>query len=223
MHMKTTPLRFALLAATCLAFSLTARAQLKWDTDLVKMNASPEDVDAQLRYPFVNAGKTPINFLAIMPACGCTTARLAKTAYAPGERGEITAIFNVAGRSGVQEKTILVKTNDPAEPEKTLKFRVHILQTVQIDPKIVVWDADAKPKTQSIKLKVVRDEPLNLVRLEVSPPDWKARLNTIKQGREYTVDLTPINPAQPSAGLLTVSADTPADHPQTFRARLRIK
>ena len=57
----------------------TASGQLKWDSSFVEVNASPEDADARLHFPFVNAGKYRVNFTAVVPACGCTTARLDKT------------------------------------------------------------------------------------------------------------------------------------------------
>ena len=216
-----------ILFTALLAFSpiiaSTASGQLKWDNTFVEVNASPEDVDARLHFPFVNAGKYPVNFTAVVPACGCTTAHLDKTSYAPGQRGEIAATFNVAGRFGVQEKSIQVRADDKSEPEKTLRFRVHILQTVQINPTVLMWDASVEKTTRTINIKVVRDQPLNLVRVDVTPPDWKTSLRTIKPGREYCVDVTPINPVQQAVALLTIVSDSPPDNPQTFRAHLRIK
>ena len=47
----------------------------------------------------------------VKPSCGCTTPEYTKEAIAPGASGEIKFEFNSAGRVGVQNKSITVKSN----------------------------------------------------------------------------------------------------------------
>ncbi|HMR41703.1 MAG TPA: DUF1573 domain-containing protein [Ignavibacteria bacterium] len=83
-------------------------------------------------YKFTNKGKTPLVIERIQPSCGCTGAASdGKTEYAMGESGEIHVTFNTQGRTGRQEKHIIVFTNDPEMPQITLKFTADIDDTLE--------------------------------------------------------------------------------------------
>ncbi len=57
-----------------------------------------------------------------------------KNDVAPGEKGEVTATFKIGGRTGVQQKTVTVETDDPAEPTTNLLLKAVIEQAVEIQP-----------------------------------------------------------------------------------------
>ena len=83
-------------------------------------------------YKFTNKGKTPLVIERIQPSCGCTGAASdGKTEYAMGETGEIKVTFNTQGRTGRQEKHIIVFTNDPDMPQVTLKFTADIDENME--------------------------------------------------------------------------------------------
>jgi hypothetical protein len=212
------------MLAVFFSFTFTASGQLKWEHTFVSdLRASPEDGTVEIRYPFVNAGSHPVVVQKIKTSCGCTTATLAKGDYAPGEKGEILARFDIGNHVGPIEKTVTVFTDDPAQSQVQLGFRVYVWKTVSMNPAVLFWKPGTEKTTQSINIKIVRDDPLNLVRVESSSPAWQAKLQTIKPGREYVVNVTLMDPAAGASGILTVSADAPLDFPQTFRARLRVK
>ncbi|HRE11707.1 MAG TPA: DUF1573 domain-containing protein, partial [Ignavibacteria bacterium] len=64
----------------------------------------------------------------ITAACGCTgLVADEKKEYQPGETGKIKFTFNTEGRSGINEKTITVESNDLAHPTKIVTFSANIL------------------------------------------------------------------------------------------------
>ncbi len=78
-------------------------------------------------FKFSNKGKSPLIIEKVQPSCGCTGATTGgKNEYSKGESGEIKVTFNTQGRTGHQEKHVLVFTNDPDMPQVNLKFSCNI-------------------------------------------------------------------------------------------------
>ena len=100
-----------LLFSLCV-FAGSAFAQLAWETTEQTFNSKPQDKEVVGKYKFTNTGSTPIKIENVRTSCGCTTAQLKKTDYAPGESGEIEVKFTFSGRTGKQEKAITVDTNN---------------------------------------------------------------------------------------------------------------
>lgn len=69
--------------------------------------------EVEVKFPFTNEGTEPLEIRDLRSTCGCTVPALEKTEYAPGEGGEITVIFNPHNRSGLNQRTVTVTTNDP--------------------------------------------------------------------------------------------------------------
>ena len=68
---------------------------------------------ASNNYIFSNKGKTDLVIRKIKTSCGCTASNPEKMIIKPGESSHITVTFNSSGKSGKQQKTITVITNDP--------------------------------------------------------------------------------------------------------------
>src|SRR6478609_1011269 len=98
--MRLLPFLFCLCASS-------AFAQLTWDKTDQSFNSTPEDQAVVAKYKFTNTGSKAIK-LNVISSCGCTTAALTKTEYAPNESGEIEAKFTFSGRTGRQYKEIVV-------------------------------------------------------------------------------------------------------------------
>jgi hypothetical protein len=105
--------RIWFLGVLCFAVATVTQAALVFEkTELdLKPDIGATKVDAVFNYE--NKGDAPIHIKAVKPSCGCTTAALAKNDVAPGEKGAITATFNIGDRTGVQVKTVTVETDDP--------------------------------------------------------------------------------------------------------------
>jgi hypothetical protein len=60
-----------------------------------------------------NKGKSDLIIRKVSASCGCTAVKPSKTLIKPGEQVPIKVKFNSRGRSGQQNKTVTVITNDP--------------------------------------------------------------------------------------------------------------
>lgn len=89
----------------------------------------PQGPQLEYAFKFSNKGKSPLIIERVQTSCGCTGATTGgKNEYSKGESGEVKITFNTQGRQGHQEKQIIVFSNDPDSPQKTLRI------TCDIDP-----------------------------------------------------------------------------------------
>ena len=86
-------------------------------------------------FKFTNTGNGSLMVINAQPSCGCTVPEWTKNPLKKGESGEIKIIFNSAGKSGQQQKTVYLTTNTLSGND-IIKFKANIL-----------------PKKETIKIK----------------------------------------------------------------------
>lgn len=92
------------------------------DHDFGDINAGEK---VEHTYKFTNTGTADLVISSAKPSCGCTVPSYTQTPVKPGESGEIKAVFDSTGKSGVQSKTITVTMNT-AKGTETLNFKANI-------------------------------------------------------------------------------------------------
>jgi len=211
-----------LLFLLCL-FAGSGFGQLAWETTEQTFNSKPQEKEVVAKYKFTNTGEKPIQIQNVHTSCGCTTAALSKTSYAPGESGEIEAKFIFSGRTGKQEKAIAVATSANPEQPTILKLHVYIQETVNIEPAIVLWRVGDQPDPKAIHISIADDVSAKIVSVTSDNPALKVKLTEVRPGREYEAQITPDSVAQPAAATLMIQTDYPPDNPETKYAYARIK
>lgn len=68
-------------------------------------------------FKFTNTGNAPLIISNARASCGCTVPEWPKEPIPPGDTGEIDVVFNSAGKSGRQTKSIRISTNIGDQPE----------------------------------------------------------------------------------------------------------
>jgi hypothetical protein len=201
----------------------SALAQLTWDKTDQSFDATPEDQSVVARFKFTNTGTKPIKIQSVMTSCGCTTAALSKTDYAPGESGEIAANFVPGGRTGRQDKRIMVTTSAAPGQPTVLKMHVYIQERVSVQPEFVLWRLGEQPDPKAIRITIGGNSPIKVVSVTSDNPAIKVKLREVNPGKEYEAQVTPDNAAQRESATLSIRTDYPPDHPQTRYAYARIK
>lgn len=77
-------------------------------------------------FKFTNTGKTDLTIESAKGSCGCTVAEPKDKVIKPGQSSSITATFDSSGRSGVNNKTVTVKSNDPDNENVVLKLTIKV-------------------------------------------------------------------------------------------------
>ncbi|MFN8208138.1 MAG: DUF1573 domain-containing protein [Bacteroidales bacterium] len=71
-------------------------------------------------FEYSNKGKSDLIIHDVTVSCGCTAANSSAKSVSPGQSGRISVKFDTSGRSGEQNKTITVISNDPGHPRMVL-------------------------------------------------------------------------------------------------------
>jgi hypothetical protein len=197
---------------------LTARGELKWDQTMVELRPARGDKQAVGHFKYQNVGKTPVHFKSVHASCGCTAAQSQKNQVGPGEKGEITATFNIGDRTGTQVKTVTVETDETANQKTVLTLRAIIPQELEISPTFVFWKQGEKADPKSITVHAGKDFDVKHIKVTSSSPDFQAKVQETGQG-QFKVDVQPSDTNRLIASTLTIQSE---NSPKTFYATARV-
>lgn len=139
-----------------LAFSTCARparAALEWSGTAVHREVEAATERTMLEFPFRNAGAGTVRIVAVRADCDCLEARADRETYAPGADGRVRVDFKLLGRSGRQERTVVVETEEPERRSATLLVVVEIAEPVAFEPRVLRWTQDEAPAAKPIAVK----------------------------------------------------------------------
>jgi len=71
-------------------------------------------------FNFKNTGKQPLVIAGVNTTCGCTATKWSNQPILPNSSGSITVQFNTAGKQGIQNKVITVKSNATNQVERLI-------------------------------------------------------------------------------------------------------
>src|SRR5437660_10786041 len=157
------------------ALTQGARAELKWEQTSVDLQPALGDKQAVAHFKYENVGKTPVHFKSVHASCGCTTAQTQNEQVAPGQKGEITATFNIGGRTGTQVKTDTVQTDDPERSSTVLRLKAVITPLLEFQPTLVYWQNGEEHKPKIITAKAKKDAAIKKLDVSSSTGDFTAK------------------------------------------------
>ena len=113
--------------ASAAALADTARyTTIEWLDSAKDFGKIPEGQKLDVAFRFRNTGSTPLVIGQVRPSCGCTIAEQPQEPIAPGSEGQIKAVFNSEGRSGINHKTLFVTANTKGRQDYSLQFVVEV-------------------------------------------------------------------------------------------------
>jgi hypothetical protein len=206
------------------AFAQSARAELKWEQTSVDLRPAFNDKQAVAHFKYENVGNTPVHFESIHASCGCTTAQTQNEQVAPGQKGEITATFNIGGRTGTQVKTVTVQTDDPDPARSTtvLTLKALITPLLEIQPAFVYWQNGEEPKPKIITAKANKDAAIKKLGVASSTPDFTAKVDAGTAPNEFRISVQPRDTTKAVYATLTIKPDSPANPGNTFAVAARV-
>jgi hypothetical protein len=206
------------------AFAQSARAELKWEQTSVDLRPAFNDKQAVAHFKYENVGNTPVHFESVHASCGCTTAQTQNEQVAPGQKGEITATFNIGGRTGTQVKTVTVQTDDPDPARSTtvLTLKAVITPLLEIQPAFVYWQNGEEPKPKIITAKANKDAAIKKLNVASSTPDFTAKVDPGSAPNEFRISVQPRGTTKAVYATLTIKPDSPANPGNTFAVAARV-
>src|SRR5437868_9999424 len=206
------------LVVALTALAQAARAELKWEQTSVDLRPALGDKQAVAHFKYENVGKTSVYFKSVHASCGCTGAQTQREQVAPGEKGEVTATFNIGGRTGTQVKTVTVQTDDPDPSRATtvLTLKAVITPLLEIQPALVFWQNGEEPKPKVITAKANKDAAIKKLDVASSTPDFTAKVDAGSAPNEFRISVQPRDTSKAVYATLTIKPDSPANTGNTF-------
>lgn len=98
---------------------------LAWDATTEETNLTANARMAHFVFDFTNVTTSPVLILSVRPSCGCTTTKLPPLPWtlAPGTNGQMEAVVNLPGMTGLFYKTLTVYTD---RGSKMLLLKINI-------------------------------------------------------------------------------------------------
>jgi hypothetical protein len=211
---------FFVATLAALVFS-TASAELVFEQTSLELHPALGDEKAVGHFKYQNKGDKPIAIKNVSTSCGCTAASAKQTA-APGEKGEVTATFNIGDRIGTQQKAITVVTDDPAHPTTMLTLKVVIPQMVEIQPSLVVWQTNEPPKAKTITAKAGKDVSVKTLDVASSGPDFTAKVDPGSSPDEFKISVEPKQTSKIAGATLTIKPVLTNGKSKTLYATARV-
>jgi hypothetical protein len=216
--MNFTKLFFLVTLALC----SSVMAQLRWENRDLEFRPAPSENQIVATYNFKNIGKRTITIKEVKTSCGCTTATLEKKIYTPGEKGKIIATFEIATRSGLQEKSIYVATDDSHEPELVLTLKATIPKILEVSRIFINWEAGEELKPKTVDVKVLENFPVGDIKVTSSNPDIATEVKRTGDGKSFQVVVTPKKSGAALSSGLEIIPDFPMDNPKVFHVYVRV-
>lgn len=198
------------------------KTHLLWSTRIHEFEADFADEEIIADYEFTNTGQYSVKIVSVSTSCGCTTVKLDKDVYEPGEKGKITAIFKFNDRIGLQSELIKVETMEPEEQTVFLELRVRIPEYLHLKPRFLFWYADEKLSSKSIELSIPVDSNTQILGVETDTDFFDVQLIMDKSSGIYVIQVKPISDSDSVFGKLFVSASTGQGKKRRFPVYLRV-
>lgn len=154
-----------------------------------------------------NKGRAELNIQKVQTGCGCTTVRLGSMTLEPGEKTELTVKLSLRGRSGKQQKSIYVQSNDPENPMFQLQIvgetggiepqkDMVLSEGLKIEPgRINFGNIEEGAEVQrKLTITSTNDIPFQILGAKTSCPNLKAEVKEIEKGKRYIVEVRTVPP-----------------------------
>ncbi len=115
-----------------------------------------------------NEGDAPLRILKVETSCGCTVAVPSDSIVPPGRQVTLDVAFSTRDYEGPQEKDIVLKTNDPAEPKIVIPVRADVRALIRLSQDKVDFDRIPSGETPSEKVRVAADKADGLAVTSIS-------------------------------------------------------
>ena len=110
--------------------ALTKLTTIDWpDSTFLDKGKIKAGEKLEVSFRFKNTGNKPLTIYNARGSCGCTVPEIPQRAFAPGEEGEIKAVFDSKGKPGHRSNEIYVNANTKPSETSVLTFIVEVIKS----------------------------------------------------------------------------------------------
>lgn len=191
-------------------------AQLQWDSTTIHQQLSLGQETAEAEFRFENKGTYPVVIRSTSSSCGCTTAKLERNTYYPGDKGTIVTRFEVGNRTGPRRNAVQVLTNDPTAPSTTLTFSVDIPSLVTISPRLVHWRVGEKAEGKTVRIKLDPAAELKVTGVKAEGDQFEAVLVEGETPGEFDIRVIPVSTKLAERAIISLQTEPEVENQHNF-------
>ena len=197
-------------------------AALTFEKDLLVIDAPVNASSIVAEFNFENKAGQPVTIAKVDKTCSCISVQVSdgKFVYAPGEKGQIRATFDMGNFFGVVNKTVVLymEKDPPNQPSVTLTVEVHIPVLVVLKEKTLKWSVGAKPETQAIDVTMDYAKPIKIVSNTCTSDNFKVEVKALEEGKHYQLLVTPTETKDPGLAIIRIETDCDVKRHQVLQA-----
>lgn len=188
--MRYSPVAPMLVCMCLLLFSppkvFGASPAIRFQEDVFTFQPILEGETVDITFEFANGGGESLVIHDAVTSCGCTTAEYPSHPLKAGESGMVKTKFHSKGHAGDNDISLLVKSNDPTVPAKTLRIRGKVVRQWQVKPNRFILTNLRPGSTLSKKFQITNfmKEPLQIRALVAGNP----RIRLLSTPKEVAPD-----------------------------------
>ncbi|MDC0268007.1 DUF1573 domain-containing protein [bacterium] len=191
--------------------SVEAFPLIEFETPVYTFGTVQKGENIRHDFKFFNRGNQVLKIESVRPGCGCTTAGAWTKTVEPGGFGVIPIQLNTDRFKGPITKSVTVSTNDPKHRSTLLKIQGKVWTPVSVDPMVAAFPA--LKRLDAVKSTIIRvvnqvDTPMEIRNLRVSGESFKVSLKTVKEGKEFAIEVTTVPPLIYGSNRASIQFDT---------------
>lgn len=191
---------------------------LVWQQTEVLLQPTVEENILKTGFTFTNSGNQDVIISNIKTSCGCTTTKLEKTTFSPGESYTIPVTFDIGSRKGTQRKTIQVQASDQEEAHR-LNLVIEIPASVEASTRILTWKTGEEAINKSINIETFIPD---LTIKEISSNNQAVNYTIEPSESGYRLDISPKSTTlRIRTSISLILTNGTRDFPLTFFAYVR--
>jgi hypothetical protein len=171
-----------------------------------------------------NEGDLPLRIMKVESSCGCTVAVPSDSVVLPGREVKLDVAYSSKDSSGPQEKRIVLRTNDPAEPSVTIIVRADIRVLVRLSEDLVRFDPIKFGTSTTRRVRVSADKPpgLEIAKVEGGEKYVETKMTREDSATESVIWLDLKVRADAPAGIFRETVVLSTSKPKPTRTKLTI-
>lgn len=212
-------LGYLMIYSSLAVFSIAA--ELTFTKKLKEVITKPDVEVVNIPFEFENTSDETITIIEYDAPCACMEARILRAdkseslVFEPGDKGTVSGLLEFGTFSGTIDKVIKVRTDkDPIKkPSIELTCRVTIPKLIKADKETLEWQVGDKLDSKIFTIKVADESetPINILKHSYgfgADEVFDYKLETLKEGREYKVTVTPKKTIEPTMGVVKFYTDS---------------
>jgi hypothetical protein len=161
-----------------------------------------------------NEGTLTLEISRVHASCGCTVASISSQSVPPGGESKIASRLSLQGRSGPQQKTIVIDSNDPQTPQLVLTLKGVVGAAINVQPQQIVLPRvpPGSTPTANVILSSGDGAEYAVTAVESTSERLEAKVNAIEERKTYRVDVAMKDPLD--SGVFNATVVIRTDHPK---------